>query len=290
MKGKNMESKTRSHENRQHSSVLVPYSYYKCDIPEYFPYVPSHWHKEFEINYILSGAGEFRCGERAVQAKEGDIFIICPNEIHSIDSSGHVRYDTLVFSSDMLLSVTEDRGSAEVITPLITGGRRIDFPIDSANARYKEIKMTTEEIIKLAKLNCAVTDILLHSELLRLIWLLTESGAVSESGQAASDDPEIRTVIEYMTDNYCENITVKCLLRKHFSARAISCCAFVKNGHGSYRISQQASYKKGLRIFAGWGNKHIICGVFLRFQELVKFQQAFPQDSGDFTSGIQGEI
>lgn len=42
---------------------------------------------------------------------------------------------------------------------------------------------------------------------------------MSESGQAASDDPEIRTVIEYMTDNYCENITVKMLAEKAFLSK-----------------------------------------------------------------------
>lgn len=271
-----MESKTRSHENRQHSSVLVPYSYYKCDIPEYFPYVPSHWHKEFEINYILSGAGEFRCGERAVQAKEGDIFIICPNQIHSIDSSGHVRYDTLVFSSDMLLSVTEDRGSAEVITPLITGGRRIDFPIDSANARYKEIKTTTEEVIKLAKLNCAVTDILLHSELLRLIWLLTESGAVSESGQAASDDPEIRTVIEYMTDNYCENITVKMLAEKAFLSKSYFMLRFrEKTGMGAIEYLNRLRIRKVCGYLQAGGTSISSAAFSCGFRNLSNFNRLF---------------
>lgn len=47
-----------SKEKRQHSSKLVPYSYYKSNIPDYFPCVPLHWHKEFEINFILNGSAE----------------------------------------------------------------------------------------------------------------------------------------------------------------------------------------------------------------------------------------
>lgn len=240
-----MESKTGSHENRRHSSVLVPYSYYKSDIPEYFPYVPSHWHKEFEINYILMGTGEFRCGDKAVKAKEGDIFIICPNEIHSIDSAGHVRYDTVVFSSDMLMSAAEDRGSAEVIAPLISGSTGIAFPIDDTNARYAEIRAATEEVIRLTKINGAVTDILLRSELLRLIWLLADSGATAATGKAAGDDPEIRTAIEYMADNYSENITVEMLAEAAFLSKSYFMQRFrEKTGMGAIEYLNRLRIRK----------------------------------------------
>ena len=57
-------------ENRDHSSELIPFSYYKSQIPDYFPNVPLHWHKEFELNYILSGQGEFIIGDEKLQKKE----------------------------------------------------------------------------------------------------------------------------------------------------------------------------------------------------------------------------
>ncbi|MGN1416999.1 MAG: hypothetical protein ACI4XF_09155, partial [Oscillospiraceae bacterium] len=58
-----MNSKSLSEEKRQHSSRLVPYSYYKCLIPDFFAGVPMHWHGEFEINYISEGSAEFICGD-----------------------------------------------------------------------------------------------------------------------------------------------------------------------------------------------------------------------------------
>lgn len=42
-----------SEEKRQHSSKLVPFSYYKGMMPEYFSGVPLHWHSEFEMNYMV---------------------------------------------------------------------------------------------------------------------------------------------------------------------------------------------------------------------------------------------
>ena len=50
-------------EKRQHSTPLVPYSFYEVRIPEALNNVPMHWHSEFELNRILGGAGEFICGK-----------------------------------------------------------------------------------------------------------------------------------------------------------------------------------------------------------------------------------
>ena len=43
-----------SKEDRVHSCSEKPFSYYKCIIPDYFKYVPMHWHEEFEINCDLT--------------------------------------------------------------------------------------------------------------------------------------------------------------------------------------------------------------------------------------------
>ena len=46
-------------EPRRHSTADKPFSYYISNISEYFPNVPLHWHKEFELNVILEGKGDF---------------------------------------------------------------------------------------------------------------------------------------------------------------------------------------------------------------------------------------
>ena len=46
-------------EHRRHSTADKPFSYYISNIPEYFPNAPMHWHKEFELNVILEGEGDF---------------------------------------------------------------------------------------------------------------------------------------------------------------------------------------------------------------------------------------
>ena len=87
-------------EKRQHSTALVPYTYYECSIPDYFPFVPLHWHGEFELNYVLSGSAEFIYGDERFISHAGDVILLPPNLLHAIYPNGSdvQRYDTLVFS------------------------------------------------------------------------------------------------------------------------------------------------------------------------------------------------
>lgn len=57
-------------ENRIHSSDIKPFSCYECIIPDYFNYVPMHWHNEFEINYIIEGSAEFICADEKFISKK----------------------------------------------------------------------------------------------------------------------------------------------------------------------------------------------------------------------------
>ena len=60
-------------EHRRHSTADKPFSYYISNIPEYFPNAPMHWHKEFELNVILEGEGDFVTGDIHFTAYKGDI-------------------------------------------------------------------------------------------------------------------------------------------------------------------------------------------------------------------------
>lgn len=199
-------------EKRQHSSELVPFSYYKCLIPDFFSCVPLHWHGEFEINYILEGSAEFLCGEERFTSEKGDIIIIPPNMLHAIYTRENCvqRYDTIVFSADMLGASANDRCTAELIQPLVNNHSGINMHITVNHPYYNEIKTTAENIFSCAKGNSCQLDMLLKSELLRLFWLLENNGDIYRKSDSNSDFiGAIRPAVEYINDNYCENITVQ---------------------------------------------------------------------------------
>lgn len=198
-----------SKEDRIHSCSEKPFSYYKCIIPDYFKYVPMHWHEEFEINYILDGAAEFICGDEKFVSHKGDIIITQPNVTHSIYPCKNTSqiYDTLVFSSDIFCCSENDRYFKQCIYNLINGSVRLQTHITPEHCYYTEIQMITENIFSCAKGNTPQLDMLMRSEIIRLFWLLQ-----SESQKFIFINKEndiIRNSLLYIYKNFRENITIQ---------------------------------------------------------------------------------
>ena len=198
-------------EKRQHSTAFVPYSFYECRIPEYFISVPMHWHREFEIDYILSGKGEFICGDDRFIAQEGDLLLLPPNMLHAAYPYQNYAliYHALVFHPVMLGAGNNDRCTVECIRPILNGNIRISNPVGPALDNYGEIKDTTDHIFSYAKGNLPQLDLLLKSELLRLFWLIESTpDATSRKDTGLSYSELIRPALEFMMKNYQENISI----------------------------------------------------------------------------------
>lgn len=193
------------HEKRKHSSTLIPFSFYKSSIPELFPFVPLHWHEEWELNYIREGEGRMRIGESEMGVRQGDILLIRPQELHAIEADRRLCYDTVVFSTEMF-GTNQDRCYTEMIFPLCRGTARI-LPISEQNPDYFRMKECVEQIISCAKANTAQEDLLMKSEFMRFLWYAGKSGAILYT-QYSDSLKEIRKALDYMAENYAEAITI----------------------------------------------------------------------------------
>ncbi len=198
-------------EKKRHSSMLVPFSCYRCKIPDYFPNVPLHWHGEFEMSIIREGFPDYICGDVKIPAAEGDIVIVAPNILHAIYPRGSavLWYDTVVFSPEMLGLSDNDRSAAECIRPLANGGFTA-LHITKAHTYYNELKITADNIVSCGIGNTPRLDMLMKSELLRLFWLLEDNGDIDLRAPAETGKSEmIRAALEYIAENYGENITIE---------------------------------------------------------------------------------
>lgn len=199
-------------EKRQHSTTWIPYSCYECRIPEWFMSVPMHWHSEFELIHILRGRGEFMCGSRKYEAGEGELLLVPPNMLHAAYTCGEQEliYDALVFSPVMVGAGSGDRSTNECIRPILKGNIRMNICIWKESAEYEELHALVGRIFSCVRGNSARMDLLLKSELMRLIWLLEESGdIVFEKENGSSETEAIRPALEYMADRFREDITVE---------------------------------------------------------------------------------
>lgn len=160
-------------EKRQHGSMQVPYSYYDCRMPDYFPGVPLHWHGEMELNYIKRGTGYFQYEDRLLTAHAGDIFLIQLNLVHAIlpAEQESMFYDTIVFHQNMLIGGYDDRSYTEILQPFFSARRRIQAPISPEHSGYAALSASVHQIFRCIRENSAVSDLLLKSELLRFFYL-----------------------------------------------------------------------------------------------------------------------
>ena len=198
-------------EKRQHSTPLIPYSYYEVRIPEELNNVPMHWHGEFELNRILQGSGEFFCGDRHFHAAAGDIILVPPNMLHAAypADSGELVYQAFVFHASLLGASGSDRATLECILPIVNGTLTPSGPIRPDSPQYEVFKSASDRIFTCAFGNLPQLDLLLKSELLRFFWGLNQSvPAFSEENGAISYSELIRPALEYMQKNYQEAITI----------------------------------------------------------------------------------
>ncbi len=197
-------------ENRQHSTPLIPYSYYNVNIPESLINVPMHWHSEFELNRILRGAGEFICGDERFTAKEGEVLLIPPNMLHAAYplENHELVYQVLVFHPAMIGANTNDRCTIECIRPIINGSVQVSNAIGPESPKYNEIKSSVDCIFSCVFGNLPQLDLLLKSELLRLFWLLDQTEISDSNDTSISYTEIIRPALEYMMENLQETITI----------------------------------------------------------------------------------
>lgn len=196
------------YENRKHSTAFVPFSYYESRIPDFFPYVPMHSHAEWELNLFTDGSGCLFTDKTRLSVKEGEFVLVFPNTLHAIESDSRLIYDTVVFSTDML-GGTGDRCYAEVIAPLCGPASDI-FYINREDHLYDRLHTAADNVVSCAKGNRARLDLLMKSELMQILWLAEESGALPPED---SDNGclEIRSAIDYMNGHYEDSISIETL-------------------------------------------------------------------------------
>ena len=110
----------------------------------------------------------------------------------------------------MLGAGSGDRCTNECIRPILNCRMGSHVYIRRQAADYEKISALVERIFLCVQRNCAREDLLMKSELMRLIWMLEESGGiVFERKREGKEEEIIRPAIEYMAQRFKEDITVE---------------------------------------------------------------------------------
>lgn len=273
-------------EKRQHGSLQVPYSYYDCGVPDYFPGVPLHWHGEMELNYIKRGTGEFKYEDRTFPARPGDIILIQPNILHAIlpDEHGSLFYDTIVFHQNMLVGSYDDRCYTEVLQPVFSARRRVQVPISPGSPGYEALYASVQSIFHCIHENQATSDLLLKSELLRFFYLVATTPTLCTEHSASTEpafSENLRPVLAFIQSHSAEPITIEQLAKiAHMSKSYFMSCFKQNFGLGAIEYLNQVRIKAACELLRDTDRGISAIAYDTGFRNLSNFNRQFRNKVG----------
>lgn len=269
-------------EGRLHSTAFDPYSFYECRLPAWFKDVPMHWHSEFELDYLVRGAGEFTCGGQRIQAAEGDVLLLPPNMLHACRPIGQeeLRFYALVFSPALVGANQQDRCAAESLRPLAAGSRRAGPHIGPGAGHYREIRACAKEVFACVLGDLPHAGLLLKSALLRLFWLVETDEALCRE-DCAPQPESIRPALEYMLGHYQEAVTVGQLAQLCHMSKSYFMGSFKKAvGQGAIEYLLHLRVNAACEALARTGKKVSEIAFSCGYGNLSNFNRQFRQVMG----------
>lgn len=201
-------------EQKQHSTMLIPYSFLYGVMPDYYPSIGLHCHPEFELFIFAEGQCRFQLGESFFTAKAGDVVLVQPNVLHGAEpiNGEKVTYDIALFHPQLMTGGIEDRAYQEIWLPLINGDLNVDAPINMEHPYYTQILNVAEHTVTCVRNPNIPNELLLRSSLMNLFFLLLDSGSIrSKSELLSQNDSVLVPVTDYIKANYAEALTVEIL-------------------------------------------------------------------------------
>lgn len=161
-------------ETKKHGSRLFPFNIYPCTIPLDFPAVVLHWHKDMELVFVKKGKGKMQLGMDFYEGKEGDIFVIPPGTLHSIQRENNctMEYENIIFEVDFLGSGAADICAGEYLVPLVSGQLLPPVRMRRDEKGYKEMEICLKQMELLCEKKEPGFELGVKAAALQLVFLL----------------------------------------------------------------------------------------------------------------------
>ena len=216
-------------ETGQKGDFLLPYVVNKTVMPDYYTTFPMHWHDEMEIVFVEEG--EFiECVDfEDYHLKKGDIALVNPSVLHSFRQFENKRtvFRSIIFNMNLLTGNSTDACSIKYFVPFTENGYISPVVISPDNPSYPAILDRVKNMITVYGEKGDCFEIRLKTEVYGLFYILFKDVFVNEYGDSTIRDittRNIKVIIDYINENYMNNITIDELaetvnLSKHYFMR-----------------------------------------------------------------------
>ena len=200
------------HEAKSHTTPDFPYNTYLCSIPRDFPGVPLHWHSEAELIVIKKGRGFVSSDFLKKSVTSGDIVLIRPGQLHSIEQDAHyvMEYENIIFRPDLLISGSDDLCASQFITPFMEGRIQSETFLTPALSWYQSASECIRQIDLLSATHPEGYQLAIKGHLFQFFFLLISNRQKKETSSALQTKSleKMKTILKYVEEHYAGHITI----------------------------------------------------------------------------------
>lgn len=212
------------HETKPHGKLTFPYIVYRGNFPEYIRSYPLHWHDEMEFIYIADGQGCVTVHSHRYTVQTGDILLIPPQTIHSMEQMDHhhMEYFNILFRFSLLSSSAEDTCYQKYFKPVYDHSRSIPYYLPAGDARNKLLLPHISYLVENRRKRYTEDELMVKSHLFALMHhayrFSTDITSTEQSMENTYD--KLKKLLLYVQKNYASSLTVE---------QAAEMCSFSKS-------------------------------------------------------------
>lgn len=164
--------------------------------------IHKHYHKEFEVIGVVSGACDFTIDQKEWHAKKGDVLLIPPYSLHygSTPPKEHFEHFCICFDLCLLQTDFFDRqfeaGTIDIVRLLEHGNPDTEIFYRIAHHIFRQCQTMP-----------ASWELVVEGGLLAFFGLLQQKNYIFSNVRDSAQDDFGQNVLHYLSQHYCQNIT-----------------------------------------------------------------------------------
>lgn len=201
------------HETKLHGTIDFPYIVYHGKIPDFIHSYPLHWHDEAEIIYVTSGCAKITVWSNTYYVQEGDIVILMPHVIHSIEQidSNHTEYFNVVFHFSLLEKSENNICYEKYLKPFLTHEKTVSCYERKGSKLNMLLTPLLFSLIENRRNSYTTCEYLVKSNLFMIMHYLNQSCMTADKNELVLqlNYDKIKTALYHVQNSFSQNITIK---------------------------------------------------------------------------------
>lgn len=198
-------------EKTVHGTALLPFAKYHTNISNMLPFYPIHWHEEVEIVKVQSGKGSFCVDGGWYQCDAGDIVILRPFVMHSINQfeSYDMSLDAIVFNLRLLGSDDADICTLKYFAPLLNEKHSVPCIVHPSDSWYHAFDQSVTSLF-MSDENAEGAELHIKADLYWMFYHIYSNRLINVKQNIAEDKRSytVRLALEFIRSEYMNDISI----------------------------------------------------------------------------------